>query len=69
MVIETKYNIGQEVWVRYGYNPLKVVVRGRNDKTGYYLIDAVINNEKFLGIKHSKNLFPTKEDLLKTFEK
>lgn len=66
MTIETKYNIGDEVWVRYGNTPLKCIIVGRNDTTGYYLIEGVINNTTQQGIKHPKTLFPTKEELLKS---
>lgn len=66
MTIEPKYNIGQEVWVRYGNSPLKCIIIDRNDTTGYYLIESVINNTIQQGIKHPKTLFPTKEELLKS---
>jgi hypothetical protein len=66
MTIETKYNIGQEVWVRYGNSPLKCIIIDRNDTTGYYLIEGVIDNVIRRGIKHPKTLFPTKEELIKS---
>lgn len=69
MVIETKHNVGDEVWVRYGNTPLKCIIVGRNETTGYYLIEGVINNTTQQGIKHPKTLFPTKEELLKSFER
>lgn len=66
MTIETKRNIGQEVWVRYGNNPLKCIIVDRNDTTGYYLIEGVIDNAIQQGIKHPEALFTTKEELLKS---
>ena len=66
MTIETKYNIGQEVWVRYGNNPLKCIIVDRNDTTRYYLIEGVIDNAIQQGIKHPEALFTTKEELLKS---
>lgn len=66
MTIETRYNIGQEVWVRYGNTPLKCIIVDRNDTTGYYLIESVIDNVIRRGIKHPKTLYPTKEELLKS---
>lgn len=62
MTIETKYNIGDEVWVRYGNNPLKCIIVDRNDTTGYYLIEGVIDNVIRQGIKHPKTLSPPKKN-------
>lgn len=63
---ETTHDNGDEVWVRYGDTPLKCIIVDRNDYTGYYLIEGIINNTTQQGIKHPEALFTTKEELLKS---
>lgn len=74
MVIETKYNIGDKVWVK-GCDKIErgiiVEIRCRATKKG--LLDVYCD----LKIKGCRNLlpcpeefiFPTKEELLKSFER
>ena len=69
MKIETKYNIGQEVWFKYlGYNKCATI----------FAINIIVfdDNDADIGYKLSKHgsfyecaeyeLFPTKEELLKS---
>ena len=69
MKIETKYNIGQEVWVIYHNEPTKGIV-GRIDTTRIGSFSQIIyylnfgQNEPV--IRKECSLFPTKEELLKS---
>ncbi len=69
MKIETKYNIGDEVWVFLVGKPKKRKV-GRIDTTtigSYQRIIYFINNECHKPtIFYEYQLFPTKEELLKS---
>ena len=69
MTIETKYNIGDEVWFILGHKArqgkiLEIVF----NKVGYKLIGYHYNVE--IGLSHGSfnepELFPTKEELLKS---
>ena len=69
MTIETKYNIGQEVWFILGHKAcqgeiLEIVF----NKVGHTLIGCHYNVE--FGVSHGSfnesELFPTKEELLKS---
>lgn len=66
MTIETKYNIGDEVW----YKGLKGIV---HDRISYIRIDIDCVGEIYINyefwddvIKEEDKLFPTKEELLKS---
>ena len=68
MVIGTQYDIGDEVWVYYNMNPVKMIITHINiycRKSGTlrteirYVLDNVISVEE-------RVLFPTKEELLKS---
>ena len=65
MTIETKYNIGDEVWHRFVGNDIKTTVR--NIKIDYkgiptYYCDFFLSVVAF----READLFPTKEELLKS---
>lgn len=68
MTIETKYNIGDEVWVRYNMQPIKMTVTHINlycrkretlKKEIRYVLDNSISVDE-------RVLFPSKEELLKS---
>ena len=68
MTIETKYNIGDEVWVYYNMMPEKMIIthinlycrkRGTLKTEIRYVLDNVISVDE-------RVLFPTKEELLKS---
>lgn len=70
MTIETKYNIGDEVWFM---NENKVYVSfiedvrvKRNNKNTKieYMVESM--QKKDFGLKKEQGLFPTKEELLKS---
>lgn len=65
MTIETKYNIGDEVWHRFVGNDIKTTVR--NIKIDYkgiptYYCDFFLSVVAF----REEELFPTKEELIKS---
>lgn len=71
MTIETKYNIGQEVWIANIFmEPIKVKIYGivAGVKDNKVLIDYHIRfSEKGCTIRKKEELiFPTKEELLKS---
>lgn len=63
MKIETKYNIGDEVWVKFIGRPLKSkvyeIIGGKEKlyRCAFYLTTATFREDE---------LFPTKEELLKS---
>lgn len=70
MTIETKYNIGDEVWFM---NENKVYVSfiedvrvKRNNKNTKieYMVESM--QKKDFGLKKEQDLFPTKEELIKS---
>ena len=68
MTIETKYNIGQEVWMLPSFIPIKVKIYGieiavvdNRIYTFYNVKDKIINHRM-----SESQLFPTKEELLKS---
>ncbi len=70
MTIETRYNIGDKVWVYVLDEPYEVVIQGieyTNYKTSkhilYYVSDDVYD---FCNKLCEDALFPTKEELLKS---
>lgn len=74
MTIETKYNIGDEVWRLAGYpeEPEKVTITGmrlgyRDDYDEYMGKQSVFYSIDCSAIEHEeRELFPTKEELLKS---
>ena len=76
MTIETKYNIGDEVWTYGDYH--KGVISGQIQDlkvtfgflditpTIEYMIRRVLHGELKLHYRLEQNLFPTKEELLKS---
>lgn len=68
MKIETKYNIGDEVWFYRGTAPTKgkiesidVTMTGKHLLIRYYIITSIA-----LYFLSEKDLFPAKEELLKS---
>ena len=69
MTIETKYNIGDEVWVMYNMKPTKITIKRISyycGRWGHLLKEHIMyltdNNCSF----NEDILFPTKEELLKS---
>lgn len=61
MKIETKYDIGQEVWVMTMNRPYCTTITAVHiDKNG------LSYNLKYLHAKAEENIYPTKEELLKS---
>jgi hypothetical protein len=71
MTIETKYNIGQEVWVEWFTTPTKMVVEALlfvKDRGIEKIMYSVVNPDdrrEFYDADEFE-LFPTKEELLKS---
>ena len=68
MTIETKYNIGDEVWIQYNMMPEKMIIthincycrkRGTLKTEIRYVLNNVLSVDE-------RVLFPTKEELLKS---
>ena len=70
MTIETKYNIGQEVWVANVFRePIEVKVYGivAEVKDNNVLIDYHVGLDKNgCALRKEELVFPTKEELLKS---
>jgi hypothetical protein len=71
MTIETKYNIGDEVWVDFFMRPTRMIVESiefRKDKntesTSYFVVN--INDRRECCDADESELFKTKEELLKS---
>lgn len=71
MKIETKYDIGQEVWVEWFTTPTKMIVESllfvKDTEIGkimYFVVNPADHSE-FCDAVESE-LFPTKEELLKS---
>lgn len=71
MKIETKYNIGDEVWVEWFTRPTKMVVESIEFKKDeyteciFYLVANPNDRQEFYDAKECE-LFHTKEELLKS---
>lgn len=69
MTIETKYNIGDEVWTLNSLRepiPAKVfgiMVEVRRNRT---YIDYKVDNQEIIAYRREDVVFPTKEELLKS---
>lgn len=64
MVIETKYNIGDEVWVKCGGNILKGRIIEKNPEL--YFIRILYLGNPYILERTESEVFPTKEELLKS---
>lgn len=71
MTIETNYNIGDEVWfdcmgnhIKAEINEINITVEFDNSVVVQYLIG--IDNEKYYWERNEDDIFPTKEELLKS---
>ena len=69
MTIETKYNIGQEVWFILGSKARQGII----SQITFYKLGHTINSYYYnvqIGVSHGSfnepDLFPTKEELLKS---
>lgn len=71
MTIETKYNIGDEVWVEFFMRPTRMVVesiefrKDENTESIWYFV-VNINDRRECYDANESELFPTKEELLKS---
>jgi hypothetical protein len=71
MTIETKYNIGDEVWVEWITIPTKMVVesiefrKDENTESIWYFVVNIYDRRECYDANESE-LFPTKEELLKS---
>lgn len=73
MTIETKYNIGQEVWVEWFTTPTKMVVESIEFKKceymtciWYFVVNP--NDRRECYDANEFELFPTKEELIKSLK-
>lgn len=70
MTIETKYNIGDEVWFMDRNKPIKgIAIKLDIDiarKGDWYIEHYKVEANGFQYCKVGQNLFPTKEELLKS---
>ena len=73
MTIETKYNIGDEVWLMYENMAITALVIDMNVEIGERIKGNVsancyckIKSPHFTREMHDSHLFPTKEELLKS---
>ena len=63
MTIETKYNIGDEVWVMsYSGKPFCVRITSITIHKDFLIMYHFVN----IGDREEKHLYPTKEELLKS---
>lgn len=80
MIIETKYDIGDEVWVMYENNPTRLTIAALDAGFHrgslwvlYYMHPYEIDPNKMSDVEYipynrlfyEKDLYPTKEELLK----
>ena len=65
MNIKTKYNIGDEVWFIFNYKPTQGKILGLTiySPTYYFYTVSILHTS---GTMNEKDLFPTKEELLKS---
>ena len=69
MTIETKYNIGDEVWFQtLGVNYKAEIINIRVDvfSNKEPIIHYILHSNGYLYERHEEELFPTKEELLKS---
>ena len=70
MNIKTKYNIGDEVWTSFGEIPMLCEIKGIEviEVEGFLKVVYSVSaqDERIFGSRFSGELFPTKEELLKS---
>lgn len=70
MTIETKYNIGQEVWFQKLYVPFCgniYAISLQEEHTVYHVkSNSKCRHDSFVATLEEHELFPTKEELLKS---
>ena len=70
MTIETKYNIGDEVWASFGKIPILCEIKDIEvievDDFLRVIYSVSAREECIMGTRFSSELFPTKEELLKS---
>ena len=70
MTIETKYNIGDEVWTKFADVPIlcKIEDITKMEYKQYELIAYSVSSidERIFATRFTNELFPTKEELLKS---
>lgn len=70
MTIETKYNIGEEVWCSFGGVPIRsiiqdiILVEEMNMLKVAYSVSST--DERIFGTRFESDLFPSKDELLKS---
>lgn len=70
MTIETRYNIGDEVWAIFSGVHMLCKIEDvallifHNDEVIAYSVSSI--NERHFGTRFTSELFPTKEELLKS---
>ena len=64
MTIKTKYDIGQEVWVKVQGKPTKLKIMGVYKPVEQWLF--IVENDELHIALEERYLFPTKEELLKS---
>jgi hypothetical protein len=68
MIIETKYNIGDEVWFMDENRPIKGIVSKLDidvsSKGDWYIEHYKVKAAGYLHFEVGQSLFPTKEELL-----
>ena len=68
MKLETKFNIGDEVWIRYVLSPLRCVVQSiiihENDSVRYILSTLDRGCDNFITGSYENHVFRTKQELL-----
>ena len=69
MTIETKYNIGDEVWFLSYNSPRKARICGMSiyvQNSGEIVLIYSLTEKNLYWHKNEQDLFPTKEELLKS---
>ena len=70
MTIETKYNIGDEVWCSFGGVPIRSIIQDIILVDEMEMLKVVYSvsstDERIFGTRFGSELFPTKEELLKS---
>ena len=73
MTIETKYNIGDEVWISYVLSQLRCVVKSiivtENEQIRYILVTQDFGFDNFQTGAYERDVFRTKQELLDSLPK
>lgn len=68
MKIETKYDIGQEVWINHVLRQLRCVVKSiivsENEQIRYILVTQDLGFDNFQTGAYERDVFRTKQELL-----